>query len=150
MLVNHVKEFLKFFQTKALFSQLFAWASTSMHIMTGTLTSKLFDLISLFWHDLPKNCLANEIYDDPIVSNVCCSTYSLFSYIYFMHILREMYNSLSMPCACLYSLFSISCRSLLIYERDGAEWRGDLNRFYAVYGFLRPRERVIFNSLDFF
>ena len=64
MLVNHVKEFLKFFHNKALFSQLFAWDSTSVHIVTGTLTSKLFDLISLFWQDLPKNTLAGWIRDD--------------------------------------------------------------------------------------
>ena len=55
MLFNHVKEFLKFVHTENLFSQLFAWAFTSVHIVTGTFTSKLFNLISSFWHDLPKN-----------------------------------------------------------------------------------------------
>ena len=46
MPVNHTKEFLKSVHTEALFLQLFARASTSWHIVTGTLTSKLFDLIS--------------------------------------------------------------------------------------------------------
>ena len=55
MLVNHAKEFFKFVHNEALFSQLFAPASTSVHIVIGMLISKLFDLISLFSHDLPKN-----------------------------------------------------------------------------------------------
>ena len=38
----------KFVHNEALFSQLFAQASTSVHIVTGTLSSKLFDLISSF------------------------------------------------------------------------------------------------------
>ena len=43
------KEFFKIrSHNEVLFSQLFARASTSVHIVTGMLTSKLFDLISLF------------------------------------------------------------------------------------------------------
>ena len=64
MLVNHAKEFLKFVHNEALFLQLFVWASSSVHIATGTLTSKLFDLISVFWQDLPKNTIAGWIRDN--------------------------------------------------------------------------------------
>ncbi len=44
----HAKEFLKSVHNEALFSLLFARASTSVHIVTGMLTSKLFGLISSF------------------------------------------------------------------------------------------------------
>ena len=77
MLVNHAKEFFKFVHNEAIFSQLFARASTSVHIVTGTLTSKLFDLISLFWQDLPKNTLAGWIRDNRSHPNI---------YIYFLKI----------------------------------------------------------------
>ena len=49
---------------EGLFPQLFAPASTSVHIVTGMLTSKLFDLISLFWQDPPKNTIAGWIRDN--------------------------------------------------------------------------------------
>ena len=38
--------------------------------VTGTLTSKLFDLISMFWHDLPKNGWAGWIRDDRTASSM--------------------------------------------------------------------------------
>ena len=48
MPVNHAKEFLKFVHYEALFSKLFALASTSLHIEVECFRSKLFDFITLF------------------------------------------------------------------------------------------------------
>ena len=64
MHVNHVKEFLKSVHSEALFSQLFDQAFTPLCKEPGILTSKLFDLMSLFGQDLPKNHLADYICDN--------------------------------------------------------------------------------------
>ena len=55
--VSH--EFLKSVHSEALFSQLFDQAFTPLCKEPGILTSKLFDLMSLFGQDLPKNHLAD-------------------------------------------------------------------------------------------
>jgi hypothetical protein len=57
--VNHAMEFLKSIHSEALFSQLFARAFTPLCKGSGILTSKLFDLMTFFGQDLPKNHLAD-------------------------------------------------------------------------------------------
>ena len=69
MHVNHAKEFLKSVHSEALFSQLFDQAFTPLCKEPGILTSKLFDLMSLFGQDLPKNHLADYICDNCAASN---------------------------------------------------------------------------------
>ena len=61
MPVNHAKEFLKSVHNEALFSQLFARASTSLQFDTWGCRWKLFDYINSFWHDLPKSCFPSSI-----------------------------------------------------------------------------------------
>ena len=70
MHVNHAKEFLKSVHSEALFSQLFDQAFTPLCKEPGILTSKLFDLMSLFGQDLPKNHLADYICDNCAASNI--------------------------------------------------------------------------------
>ena len=62
MPVNHTKEFLKSVHNEALFSQLFAQASTSLQFDTWSCRWKLFDCINSFWHDLPKNHFPSSIF----------------------------------------------------------------------------------------
>ena len=71
MHVNHPKEFLKSVYSEALFSQLFAPAFAPLCKEPGILTPKLFDLMSLFGQDLPKNHLAEQICDNCAASNIC-------------------------------------------------------------------------------
>ena len=70
------------------------WASTSMHIVTGTLTSKLFDLISLFWQDLPKNTLAGWIRDNRShpTTYTCTQRYSLRTVVWFQNMTLFTYQ----------------------------------------------------------
>ena len=70
MHVNHAKEFLKSVHSEALFSQLFDQAFTPLCKEPGILTSKLFDLMSLFGQDLPKNHLADYICDNCAASSL--------------------------------------------------------------------------------
>ena len=73
MHVNHAKEFLKSVHSEALFSQLFDQAFTPLCKEPGILTSKLFDLMSLFGQDLPKNHLADYICDNCAASSTLCT-----------------------------------------------------------------------------
>ena len=55
MPVNHLKEFWKYINIEALFSQLYDSLKYKPGTIIEPLTSKTFDLINFFWHYLPKN-----------------------------------------------------------------------------------------------
>ena len=111
--VNHMKEFLKSVHNDVLFSQLFARASTSWHIVTGTLKSKLFDLISSFWHDLPKNHWVGWICDNRGASSkYVCFFFGCIQYFFFL-ICRYRYHK---------------CIWYLLYILLNGNWHSSLDR----------------------
>ena len=65
MPVNYAKEFLRYINIEALFSQLFASLKYKPRTVFESITQKSFDLISSFWPDLPKNHWAGLIGDNP-------------------------------------------------------------------------------------